>query len=220
MERDDTIGERCGAILQEAVRLLVETPVAFLTFLLLMISVATLVDVYSPGPGGDFGVNAALLFASFGLTMAIVTTSVEGGRKGRRGAMTYVGISFLSTLAIFAGLLLLLVPALILWARLSPAYGYALGDGHGVVAAMGKSWEATRGHTIPILLALLLPFLLPVCAAGFMLAAGDDVVRLPLTTSIIANSLSYIGSAFGIAVGLAVFSLLARQDSEVADVFE
>lgn len=220
MNRDDSVGNRCSEILQEALRLLAEAPAAFLIYLLVMVGAGALVDVYSAGPGALFGLNAAGIFADFGLTMAIVTTSVRGGRRGRRGALTYLGILILSGLAYSLGLLLLVVPGLILWARWSPVYGYALGDGRGVIEAMGESWEATRGHTLPILLALLLPFALPICVAIVMLAARDEVQRVPLVTAIFTNGLIYLGAAVGIAVGLAVFSLLARQDSEVAEVFE
>ncbi len=220
MNRDDTIGARCGAILQEALRLLGTTPAAFVIFLVVMIGAATLVDVYSTGPAGNFAVNGASIFASFGLTMAIITTSVEGGRKGRRGAMTYVGISILSGLACAVGFLLLIVPGLILSARWSPVYGFALGDGHGVVDAMGESWEATRGHTVPIVLAMLVPYAFNICGVGLVLMTGENFVEWSWITATIINGFVYIGVAVGIAVGLAVFSLLARQNSDVAEVFE
>ena len=149
----------------------------------------------------------------------VVTRGVEGGRKGNRGALTYIGISILSGLAIILGVVALIVPGLILSARWSPVYGYALGEGQGVTDAMSESWEATRGHTLPILLALLVPIAFTICGLGLMVMSGEDIDRMSWSTAIAINGFVYLGSALGIAVGLSVFSLLARQGSDAAEVF-
>ena len=219
MNRDDSIGERCSAILQEASRLVSAVPAAFAIFLGVMVAAASLVDVSSSGPGTEFGLNAINIMASFALTMAVVTRGVEGGRKGNRGALTYIGISILSGLAIILGVVALIVPGLILSARWSPVYGYALGEGQGVTDAMSESWEATRGHTLPILLALLVPIAFTICGLGLMVMSGEDIDRMSWSTAIAINGFVYLGSALGIAVGLSVFSLLARQGSDAAEGF-
>ncbi|GAB5347341.1 hypothetical protein [Alteriqipengyuania sp. 357] len=216
---DASFGDRVGIIWNEAWRLLAAAPVDVAAYLLFTIIGVTLADLFAPEAGGTFAVNFASLAAAFALTLRIVRKGVEGGQRGHRGFLTYLGISFLSGIAIALGLLLLIVPGLILWARWLPAYGYALGEGRGVTEALSDSWEATSGHVGPIICSMLVPSVIGPGAAMAVIFIAEGSGPAIWWSSLIANALIYGWQAASIAIGLAVFSLLVRRDSELVDVF-
>ena len=139
---------------------------------------------------------------------------------GSRGFGTYFGLSFLTGIAIGAGFLLLIVPGLYLWARWAPAYGFALAEDMDVSTAMGESWDATRGHVVPILLAMLVPAAVSMAGALAFLLVVDEYAAVSWPLALGGNALVYLGSVLSTAVGLAVFSLLARSGGAKAEVFE
>ena len=219
MERDASFGDRVGMIWKEAWGLLGAAPVDVAVYLLVTIIGATLADLFAPEGGGTLVVSIGSLAAAYALTLKIVRKGVEGGQRGDSGFSTYFGISFLSGIAIALGLLLLIVPGLILWARWLPSYGYGLGEGRGTTDALSDSWEVTRGHVGPIIGSILLPFIIGTggaLAVVFTVEGGGPPIWW---SSLVANALGYTSQA-GIAIGLAVFSLLARRDSGLIEVFE
>jgi hypothetical protein len=220
MERDASFGDRVGIIWSEAWRLLRAAPMEVAIYLLVTIIGSTLADLFAPEAGGTLAVSIGSLAAAYALTLRMLRKGVEGGQRGDSGFSTYFGISFLSGIAIALGLLLLIVPGLILWARWLPAYGYGLGEGRGTTEALSDSWEATSGHVGPIIGSILPPFLIGTggaLAMVFIVEGGGSPIWW---SSLIANALVYSSQAAGIAIGLAVFSLLARRDSGLAEVFE
>ncbi|MBY8335678.1 hypothetical protein KYN89_01325 [Alteriqipengyuania sp. NZ-12B] len=220
MERDASFGDRVGIIWSEAWRLLVAVPVDVAIYLLVTIIGTTLADLFAPEAGGTLAVSIGALAAAYAVTLKIVRKGVEGGLRGGSGFPTYFGISFLSGIAIALALLLLIVPGLILWARWLPAYGYGLGEGRGATEALSDSWEATTGHVGPIIGSILLPFIIGTGGALAVMFIVEGGGPPTWWSSLIANTLIYSSQAAGIAIGLAVFSLLARRDSGLAEVFE
>ncbi|MEL7698949.1 MULTISPECIES: hypothetical protein [Citromicrobium] len=220
MERDASFGDRVGIIWSEAWWLLRAVPMDVAIYLLVTIIGSTLADLFAPEAGGTLAVSIGSLAAAYALTLRIVRKGVEGGQRGNSGFSTYFGISFLSGIAIVLGLLLLIVPGLILWARWLPAYGYGLGEGRGATEALSDSWEATSGHLGPIIGSILLPFIIGTGGALAVIFTAEGSGPAIWWSSLIANALIYGSQATGISIGLAVFSLLARGDSGLAEVFE
>ena len=220
MDKNIPFAAQSAAIFGEAWRLILASPLAVLLYLALMIGGAMLVDTNDWGEGADFAILAVDIGATFALTMILIVEAVPGGRMGSRGFGTYFGLSFLTGIAIGAGFLLLIVPGLYLWARWAPAYGFALAEDMDVSTAMGESWDATRGHVVPILLAMLVPAAVSMAGALAFLLVIDEYAAVSWPLALGGNALVYLGSVLSTAVGMAVFSLLARSGGATAEVFE
>lgn len=78
-----------------------------------------------------------------------------------------------------AGCALVVVPGLVVVARLGPAFFRVVDRGSGPLEALSWSWEATRGHT-PTLTLLALALFLFNCAGAAILGLGL-IVTLPMT---------------------------------------
>lgn len=208
--------EKATAIWREALRLLVVAWGSVAAFLGLMISTGVLVDTQGWGEPADIALMVVDFLATFALTMVLLRTGVPGGRRGSRGFWTYFGLSFLSGIAILLGLVLLIIPGLVVWARLAPSAGYALADDMEVSDAMSKSWDATGDHILPIMLAHLPAFAAGIGGGAVFFALFDDAGPQPWSVSLAVNVLTYGSTALGIVLGLAVFTLLARSESSQA----
>tara|TARA_B100000678_G_C18143163_1_gene475683 strand:+ start:201 stop:863 length:663 start_codon:yes stop_codon:yes gene_type:complete len=220
MTRDDSIGDRSGAILNEAWRLISGSPFTVAGYLAVMVGFAMVADMRPQDRAFELGLSLVDFGALFVLTMQLIQNGIEGGRRGRRGIFAYLGLTLLSGLGIVIGFVLLVLPGLILLARWSAAYGYLLGDGEGVTSALEESWDATTGHTVPVMLAFLASILLTISGITAAYFLSDEFDMITPVGSLLSNALMYGGSALSTAIGLAVFSLLARQDVAVAEVFE
>lgn len=129
----------------------------------------------------------------------------------------YVGMSILSGIAMVFGLLLVIVPGIVLWARWSAATGFLVGEGQGVTDALSSSWEATRGHSWAIFFAGL------VVVVGLLILGGALGASAALGASnTIGLVLSGFAEAFANAVlaafGIAIY-VLVRGESHIEDVF-
>ena len=132
----------------------------------------------------------------------------------------YIGVAILSAFGIFAGVLLLIVPGLVLFVRWLPAYGVLLAENTGVTAALGISWQRTRPAFWPLLaVALMYIVSLVVVIGGFALLAENPGVPL-LAWSIPLNLAAAALSTGSVALGLAAYLLLDPQAVDtVADTF-
>ena len=102
--------------------------------------------------------------------------------------------------------------------RWSAATGFLIGGGEGVGDALGRSWDATRGHSWPIFFAGLVLF---VCLA---LGGGALGLTMGLTGSsnilVIATALvNEIGTAISAAFAIAVYVLVHDHRDGLGDVF-
>lgn len=186
--------------------------------------------IASVGMGFSVDAGSSLTSAAFELGVAIL--SVIAGyfvlsklleSAGRLKATdtriwAYVGMSILSMIGIVLGMLLLLIPGLILLVRWSAASGFLIGGRRGIAESLGASWEATRGYSWPIFFAGLVLFLgLIIIAGAFggMLAFTGIDLMIALGSSIGEAA----GNVLAFAFGIGVYTLVADDSTETADVF-
>ena len=129
----------------------------------------------------------------------------------------YVGMTILSALGTVLGLVLLIVPGIILLIRWSAASGYVIGERRGVTESLGKSWEATKGHSWPILGAAVVLFLGVVVAGGIV--GGIFGLLGDMAVNIVSSLVEAVASAVLMTFGIAVYTLVSDDSGQLADTF-
>ncbi|WP_271077627.1 hypothetical protein [Aurantiacibacter sp. MUD61] len=214
-----TVAERVSLIFEEAQRLVLAAWKSAAIYLAGVTALGVLADQDPEAIGMGFLLSGVQL----GLGYFLLTQMIDkGGLADRRSAGfgTYFGLTLLSGIAIAVGLVFLLIPGIFLFVRWAPLYPVGLVDGDGIGAAMGKSFEMTKPHFWPILVALL-----PVTALQFVfligyLAIEPNYFTLPLLISTFGN-LGISAGLIGItAVCTAVFALLDNRNEKIAAVFD
>jgi len=184
------------------------------------------------GAGMGFSVDATDSLTSAAFELGVAILSIIAGyfvlsklleSAGRLKATdtriwAYIGMSILSMIGIVLGLILIIVPGLILLVRWSAASGFLIGGRRGITESLGASWEATRGYSWSIFFAALVLFL------GLIIIAGAFGAMLAFTGIDLMIALgSSIGEAAGnvlaFAFGIGVYTLVADDSTETADVF-
>jgi hypothetical protein len=172
------------------------------------LAVLTAIDVIS-----DFGSGSGLIgllgIVSLVFQLWITRTllqelglSEQDDRRLRFWAA--VGLGILSSLGIGLGLVLLIVPGVILFARWSIALPVLLAEGTGITEALGRSWEETEGRVMPIIVTFLCIYL-PMAIALILTGAFDQSpggVRLGLSigSNLIANAALVLGWHAAVAI--------------------
>lgn|GEM_PF-3399707 len=137
------------------------------------------------------------------------------------GLPGYLATSLITTIGFYAGLALLVLPGLLLLARLSIAGPCVIARGLGPLAALRTSWQATRESTGAILAVLVLIRAIELAGRfAFSGHFGDPSLALgPVLTSL-RDMVSAIGQTATIFACVAVFALLSgAREPAMADVF-
>lgn len=130
---------------------------------------------------------------------------------GDKRILAFVGMSLLSGLAVLGGFLLLIFPGLFFMARWAVAGPLLIGRGERITAALGKSWEITKGHEFPIIVSTLLLFLVFYgIAYAPILIVGQPT---PALLSVLSRLISTAGTATSAAMGVAIFGILSTRDA-------
>lgn len=219
MNEQDSIGMRVNAILLEAQRLATSALPFVIGYVVLLGGIATAIDLFAMNEGGDFLVNILSLVLGFVLTSQVLIRSGQCPDGLRNGFGTYFGISLLSGLAIFVGLLLVVLPGLLLLIRWAPAFGYGLAKAESSTDALGQAWRATGPHWLPIAIALSIPSAIFALGIGIYFFAIDDLGIANTAGAAAGNFLLFAGSAAGALIGLAVYCLTSGDDTELSAVF-
>ena len=142
---------------------------------------------------------------AFFLYEAVLARTGLRSRATDDAFLPFIGLAILSTLAVIAGFIALIVPGLYLIARWSVAAPVLIVGGKGPIKAMQDSWERTKGSDFSILVAVLLFYGVPTLAsiaAGFVFGPEDPMgIGLSQLASVAA-------SALGVAMAVAIYSLL------------
>lgn len=123
-------------------------------------------------------------------------------------------ISIVSTIAVLAGLLLLLIPGLVLFLRWSLAYPAMLAEDEGVGGSLRRSWDLTRNRW-PLLLgygALIL--LLWGAALALQLLLYPEVGPVPLVPALVSNSALMAAQIFGWLLSASLYMRLREDEAE------
>lgn len=151
------------------------------------------------GGGGEMGTTILLVLAGVGCVMFLVAPAVRAGfqlsfARLVRGDETvrftdifsgfsrFLGLLLLQILALcilIPAFLLLVIPGVILWLGLWPAYVIMLEDGIGPVDALKSAWALTSGHKFQFFVLAILCFFLNVL--GVLCLCIGVLVTAPLT---------------------------------------
>ncbi|GAA4036539.1 hypothetical protein [Parerythrobacter jejuensis] len=219
MNPDNSVGERIGLIVDEAMRIALASARMVAIYLAVMVAASVAVDATASSGGADFGITILSIAMGYFLTITMVGAVAPDPEGPDGGFGTYFGLSLLSGFAILAGLVLLVVPGVLLLIRLAPLYGFGLVNNDGVSAAFSESWAATKGHMAPIAVTLIIPTLMFVGSLGmyFYLSDGEGVISIPV--SLVANTAMFSGTVLSTAIGLAIYSLLSGPGDRLEEIF-
>ena len=165
----------------------------------------------------QFGLFLAAIVAQYFLIEAMLKQTGLFSADATRRYLPFLGQGILVSIGFVLGLILLIIPGLLLVARWSLASPLLVGEHKGAVEAIRESWELTRGHTVALLLAVLVLGLIMVVV--IVLAAGasqiDETLGI-LLVEVAANAVSVIFSGFGVAA----YGMLRFPSRKLTEVFE
>ena len=136
----------------------------------------------------------------------------ESLRFGLRRLLPLIGASILVGLAIFAGFILLVIPAFIVWVRLAVVTPALIVEDLGPGAAFGRSWNLVKGRFWPTAGARVITALLVSIVAGIL----QGLLIVPLIgdadSDVLAAVLTALGqivsSAFTLPLHAAILTIL------------
>jgi hypothetical protein len=186
-------------------------------------ALATLLDQQPSVGATNIATAIASLFAQFLVTRRVLETAGllrDDDPKLRVGQL--FGLNLLTGLGIALGFVLLIVPGIWLAARWALVGPILVGEADAVSGKIGASWERTRGHALPIALALVVAYL-PVIAAIALIAAqaisgGTDPAE-GVVASLVLNLAIYASTVFGWHVAIAAYAQTLPPEGRLAEVF-
>jgi len=211
MERKLSPGEVTSAVFSLLFR---DAPVAVGT----IVALAAMVMVFDrivPPYGANFVGIPISIVAFFATRRLIARQGVQSAQ--RAGSIVwFVLCSLVSSLGIVLGFFFLVLPGLYICVRWSMAGAALVAEDLGPLAALGRSWEATRDHVVPITLALLLIFVPAIVAMAIMVTAGFVAGQrgtydptMVNTVMVIGNLLVYASAVACWYLAVALYQLLA-----------
>jgi len=182
-----------------------------------IIALATLDTLLDASPRQSFAVSGIVSFvAQYGLTVAALQKlglMSDGERGSRMPAM--FGLLFVTGLATFLGIVLLIVPGVILVVRWSIAVPILLAERATIREAMRQSWERTAGRFWPIfgVIAIYFGVLIAASAVAVLVFAGNPVGTfvMNLLINIVAVGMWY--------AAIAIYQRARPATGELEEVF-
>ena len=155
--------------------------------------------------GGGLAQFVVGITASYLVLEAMVRKTGLRSRADDDVFFAFFALSILYILGLFAGLVALVLPGLVIMARWSLAQPMMIARGDGVMQALGGSWERTKGNEFQIIVAVLALYIVPIAiviACSLMFDPADPI-GIGLTQFV-----SSIMSALGLAMGVALYGLM------------
>ena len=163
----------------------------------------------------QLGMAALNVFGMYYLLEFMLRMARQHTYEGPRLFLAYFGQGVLISFGCLVGFILLIIPRLIVLARLSLAQPLLVVRGVGAMDAIGMSWRMTAGHTIQIVIAILVlfvPIVVPTLLINF--AFYDESLVTIVVSQFLANSFTVIGTAFA-----STLMLLIEPDAGYSEVF-
>lgn len=190
------------------------------------------VDIAMPQSNGAY---ALLSFVGIGLNFfllySLMQVSDAGDEPTKTGFGAYFGLSILHSIAVFMGLVLLILPGLYLALRWLPAFARLLKSDDGITQALRWSWEQTSGRERD----LALPFLFVMAAylVGFgplvatevsygspEYVSYETIEGLDVPSAVFMNIVMAVAGAWYTVLGVASYAWLRSGTNHVAAQFE
>lgn len=201
-----------------------DLPVALLTIVAIA-AVAMIVDVTAPSAGNIL--NIPVLVVQYYLIRRLIERQGlrSADRLGGFGSFFVVGL--VTGLAILLGFVLLILPGIYLSARWSLADAAVVAENRGFSDAIKRSWDATAGNVLPIVLASLaisiplIVYMALMFATGLAAAQGDAPEVTSLGFGIVANLLLFTSQVCLWYFGVALYRLLlgGSDEAQLGEVF-
>jgi len=139
----------------------------------------------------------------------------------RRRYLAFLGQAILIGLGVAFGYVLLIIPGLVMTARWSLAPALIVNRNQGVIEAMGSSWDAIKGNTTPVVIAIIVgAVVLGIVAA---VASGMSIFSTSGSSSplavVVGQLTSHAGTVLSIALGTFLYRRLYDQSDELVEVF-
>jgi hypothetical protein len=159
------------------------------------------------------GTFAVGVIAAYVLIDAMLAKTGLRERAERDMFLPFVVLVVLYTLGFVAGLILIVIPGLVIFARWSLAQPMLMAQGIGPKQALGESWARTSGAELPILVAALALLAVPVAVivACAMLFDPSDPVGI-----VIAQLAGSATSVVSVAMGVALYGLIGGDRGRTA----
>lgn len=167
------------------------------------------ISEFGPSP---FNLMASplLLVAYFGgLYLLFEAMLRRTGATGPRRYFQFAGLAFVVFVGVLFGLNVFLVPGLVLAARWMLAPSLLVGNGSGIIEALGNSWYLTRGNTKTLTLAVMILVAVPL-TSWIML---DDADFSDGAKIMIGWSMFHVANVLLAGFSVAVFRLLRAEVS-------
>jgi len=161
------------------------------------------------GPLEQLGASLAQFVV--GITAAYLLLDAMVRRTGLRSRadedmfFAFFALSILYILGLFAGLIALVLPGLVIMARWSIAQPLMIARGDGAMKALGESWERTKGNEFQIIVAVLALYVVPIAIVIACSLMFDPADPIGIGVSQLASSAV---SALGLAMGVALYGLM------------
>ena len=165
----------------------------------------------------------AAVVAQYMLWAAILQSEGLGHNPASGRYLAFFGQSILVALGSGLALLLLVLPMFFVLARWSMAPALLIGNNRGAVEALGDSWDAVRGNTTPVFLAILVGALGIALVGG--VAGGVDAFTdgtgsiISLFSIALAQIISNLGTCLMVALGVFLFGYFYGNTDALQDVF-
>lgn len=176
----------------------------------MLVAAGVAVDAFTDGdPRNQILIALPMTFAQFALVSALMRGAGLHRAWAQPGRVaSYVGLGIVTGLAIFAGLMLLILPGLYLYARWIVTTPLVVGEGARMGEAMARSWRRTARAGVPIAAALALVNLPFVASMVVMLYLYPAYGPAPLGVALLSNMLFFASSIASWYLAVAAHALL------------
>ncbi|KEO91166.1 hypothetical protein EH31_00445 [Erythrobacter longus] len=203
-----------------------------IAFLLLWAGPYIYVDIQMPDSNGAYFL---LSFVGIGLTFfllySLLRSSSAHDEATKTGIAGFFGLSLLHSIAVFAGLLLFVIPGLYLAMRWLPAFARLLKSDEGIIEALRWSWERTGGYqsalAVPFMwvMSLYLLGMGPILGWELLYQFTDYVSYETLDSLyepsvVLSNIALAVGAAWYTTLGVASYVCLRGEARLEAETFE
>lgn len=173
------------------------------TFVAAFLGVCGLLDIFHVGSGAaELAVSVAFFVVGYFLMATLMRRAGNFDEVQREAFVTYCLIALAYGAAVFIGLFCFILPGLYLMMRWLAAFPDALVSGD-IGRSLGRSWNLTKQHQMPLSIALSGPFL--AYAFGFGVLMVPDIHTTP--TILIYNFAFGLSLAWTILLEVAVFGV-------------
>lgn len=196
-----TIVDKALAVLELNVRPVLIYVVAFTAVNLAISYFSLSLTAIMEQVGVGFAKFVVGVAAGYLLLDAMVSRTGLRTRSAEDVFFPFVGLSVLYILGVYAGLIAVVLPGLVVMARWSIAQPILVARGGRVMGALGESWARTSGAELQILGAMLALWILPIAIliASSLLFEPEDLVGI-IVSQLATTALSLVSAAMGVAL--------------------